>query len=200
MHNPFDCGYFTEYDLKDAGFKKLGHNIRIAKNCTIVGNSNIEIGSNVRIDSYVSIIANANGWVKIGSHVHIGGYCLLSAGSGIELADFSGLSQNVCIYTQTDDYSGNHLTNPTVPEKYTGVAKGAVILGRHVIIGSGSIILPNVKIEEGSSVGALSLVSKSLLPWGVYFGCPVKKLKDRSKKLLELEIALQQEYYPDGNL
>lgn len=193
MTNPFNPGYYNEIDLKDAGFKALGRNVQIDKSCTIIGLENIEIGDNVRIDGYCSLIAAGDGWLKIGSFIHIGGYCLLSAGSGIQMDDFSGLSHGVKIYSQTDDYSGEQLTNPTVPEKYTGVTRGAVTLERHVIIGSGSVILPKVLIGEGSSVGALSLVTKPLEAWGVFFGCPAKRLKHRSKRLLELEAELRQE-------
>lgn len=192
MHPFFNTGYYTENDLKDVGFKALGCNVKIAKDNTIVGLENISIGDNVRIDSYCVIIA-AGGWLDLGSHIHLGGLCYLSAGSGIRMEDFSGLSQGVRIYSQTDDYSGKYLTNPTIPEKYTGVTKGTVVLERHVIIGSGTVILPKVTIGEGSSIGALSLVSKNLEPWGVYFGCPAKRLKDRSKRLLELEAALNKE-------
>jgi acetyltransferase-like isoleucine patch superfamily enzyme len=49
------------------------------------------------------------------------------------------------------------------------------------------IILPNLTLGEGVSVGAHSLVTKSLDPWGIYFGCPVKKIKEREQGLLELE-------------
>lgn len=188
--NPFNPGYYNEHDLKMAGFKAIGHNVQIAKNCTIIGLENIEIGNNVRIDGYCSIIASGNGWLKLGSYIHIGSYCFLSAGDGICMGDFSGLSQGVRIYSRTDDYSGKHLTNPTVPHRYTGITRGAVTLGRHVIVGSGSVILPKVMIGEGSSVGALSLVNKSLESWGVYFGCPAKRLNERSKRLLELEAEL----------
>lgn len=196
--NPFNPGFHNEDDLKEVGFKAIGHNVRIAKNCTIIGLENIEIGNNVRIDGYCSIIAADSGWLKLGSHIHIGGYCLLSAGDGIQMDNFSGLSQGVRIYSSTDDYSGNHLTNPTVPERYTGITRGTVALRRHVIIGSGSVILPRVIIGEGSSVGALSLVTKSLESWGVFSGCPAKRLKDRSKRLLELEAELAQENAQPG--
>ncbi|WP_313083965.1 acyltransferase [Pulveribacter sp.] len=185
--NPFDPGYYTEQDLQKAGFKSLGRHVRIAKNCTIVGLENIAIGDHVRIDGFTTLAAHGCGWLDIGSHIHIGGYCFLAAGHGIQMRDFSGLSQGVRIYSQTDDYSGGSLTNPTVPEKYKNTTKGAVALGRHVIIGSGSVVLPGVCIEEGSAVGAQSLVNKSLPPWGIFFGSPVKRLKSRSKRLLELE-------------
>lgn len=193
MKNLFDPGYYTEHELKEAGFKKIGHNVKIAKTSTIIGLENISIGNNVRIDGYCSIIAAGQGWLTIGSFIHIGGYCLLIAGDGISMQDFSGLSQGVRIYSRTDDYSGQYLTNPTVPEKYTGISRGVVTLGKHAIIGSGSIILPKVTVGEGSSVGALSLVNRSLEPWYIYVGCPAKKLKERSKRILELEAQLMDE-------
>ena len=190
---PFDSGYYSEDDLKNAGFKSLGKNVRIAINNTIIGLENITIGDNVRIDGYCSIIAAKDGWLNIGSYIHIGGWCFLSAGDGIRMEDFSGLSQGVKIYSRTDDYSGKHLTNPTIPEKFTKVTQGTVVLGRHVIIGAGSVILPKVTIGDGSSVGALSLVTKDLGDWGIYAGCPAKLLKARSKRLLELEMQLKKE-------
>lgn len=183
----FDPGYYTDEELKNAGFKSLGTNVSIAKNCTLVGLSNISIGDNVRIDGYCTIIATGEGYLNLGSFIHIGSYCLLSAGAGIVMEDFSGISQGVKIYSRTDDYSGKHLTNPMVPEKFTGVTEGKVELKKHVIVGSGSVILPRVTIGEGSSVGALSLVMKDLDDWGVYFGSPAKKLKVRSNNLLYLE-------------
>lgn len=189
----FDPGYYTESDLREAGFKSIGKNVSIAKNCTIIGLSNISIGDNVRIDGYCSIIAAGTGYVTLGSYIHIGGYCMLSAGDGIVMDDFSGLSQGVRIYSRTDDYSGKFLTNPTVPEKYTGITQGKVELKKHVIIGSGSVILPRITIGQGSSVGALSLVTKSLDDWGVYCGTPAKILKSRSKNLLKLEEELRKE-------
>jgi len=183
----FDSGYYTETELREAGFKSVGKNVSIAKNCTIIGVENISLGNNVRIDGYCSLVAADTGYLKLGSFIHIGSYCYLSAGSGIVMNDFSGLSQGVCIYSKSDDYSGKHLTNPTVPQEFLGVIEGTVELGRHVIIGSGSVILPQVTIGEGSSVAALSLVTKSLDSWGVYIGCPAKRLKARRKDLLELE-------------
>lgn len=189
----FDPGYYTDSDLREAGFKYIGKNVSIAKNCTIIGLPNISIKDNVRIDGNCTIIAPGNGYVRLGSYIHIGSYCMLSAGDGIEMDDFCGLSQGVKIYSRTDDYSGNYLTNPTVPEKYTKITRGKVKLKKHVIIGSGSVILPRVTIGEGSSVGALSLVTKCLDDWGVYFGAPAKKLKRRSKNLLILEEALRKE-------
>lgn len=112
--------------------------------------------------------------------------------------DFSGLSQGVRVYSGSDDYSGSYLTNPTISEMYTKKFISPVRLGRHVIIGSGTVILPGVTIEEGSAVGALSLVTKRLEPWTIYFGNPVKPLKSRRKDLLKLEQQFLQDSASGG--
>lgn len=186
MNNPFNPGYYDEQELRAFGFKAIGSNVRIAKNCTIIGLENISIGDNVRIDGYSTLIA-AGGFINLGSYIHIGGYSLVSGGAGVVMEDFSGLSQGVRIYSKSDDYSGAGLTNPMVPAEYLNVVGGTVTLKRHVIVGSGSIILPKVTVGEGSSVGALSVVTKTLDEWGVFVGSPARRLKARSRKLLELE-------------
>ena len=75
------------------------------------------------------------------------------------MADFSGLSSRITIYSSNDDYSGNNMTNPSIPTEFTNVTHADVIIKKHAIIGSGSVILPGVTIEEGAAVGALSLVN-----------------------------------------
>jgi acetyltransferase-like isoleucine patch superfamily enzyme len=103
------------------------------------------------------------------------------------MEDFSGLSSRVSIYSSNDDYSGNFLTNPTVPSEYTNVSHGDVHLKKHVIVGAGSVILPNVVLEEGVAVGSLSLVTKSVEEYKIVVGNPAKILKDRKRNLKELE-------------
>lgn len=184
--NPFDSGYYESSELRHFGFKSVGEDVKVAKNATLIGLANISLGSHVRIDGHVVIAANS-GTLDLGNYIHIGGGCFLGCVGGIKMEDFSGLSQGVRIYSGTDDYSGRALTNPTVPHHYLKIHVAPVVLGRHVIVGSGTVILPGVVVGEGSSVGALSLVTKSLDPWGMYFGAPAKRLKGRSQKLLELE-------------
>ena len=193
MPELFSPGYFYQNQLREAGFRSVGENVRIAKNCTIIGVENISIGDNVIIDGYCTIVAVGTGWLRLGSHIHIGSYSHLSAGDGIEMQDFSGLSQGVRIYSRTDDYSGNSLTNPTIPPNYSKIIRGTVTLEKHVIIGSGTVVLPKVTLAEGAAVGAQSLVTKNLKPWEIYFGSPVKRLKSRSRDLLANEAMLREE-------
>lgn len=188
----FDNGFYSKAELQSAGFKALGKNVLISKNITIVGVANISIGNDVRIDDFCMLIAPGNGYIHIGNNVHIAAYCLLSAGNGIVLENYSGLSHGVKVYSRTDDYGGDFLTNPTVPDEYTGVIGGVVTISKHVIVGAGTVILPGITIGEGASVGAQSLITKNLEPWFVYFGLPAKKLKKRKKGLLKFELLHQQ--------
>jgi len=103
------------------------------------------------------------------------------------MEDFSGVSSKVSVYSSNDDYTGYHMTNPMVPSEFTGVVHSDVMIGKHVLIGSSTIILPGVTLFEGSAVGALSLVNKDCESFYIYSGNPAKKLCQRSKQLLELE-------------
>jgi acetyltransferase-like isoleucine patch superfamily enzyme len=178
--------FYTENELKNFKFGKLGHSVKIKKNASLYFIENIHIGDYARIDDF-SIIVASNEPVKIGRNVHIASQCYLAASAGLIMSDFSGLSPGVKIYTGSDDYTGKNMTNPTLPKEFTGGPHGGVTLGKHVIIGSSSVILPKVEIGEGSSVGALSLVRNSLAPWGVYAGNPIKKIRPRDRAILEKE-------------
>jgi acetyltransferase-like isoleucine patch superfamily enzyme len=180
--------FYSEKELKQFKFRSIGKNVFIKKNVGLYFTENISIGSNVRIDDNVIIVASKKKTpVKIGNYVHIASNCYLAGSDGIEMMDFTGLAPGVMIFSGSDDYSGKKLTNPMVDKIYTGGKSGKITLRRHVVIGANSVVLPTVTINEGSSVGALSLVSKNLDPWGVYFGIPAKRLKSRYKNILELE-------------
>jgi galactoside O-acetyltransferase len=178
--------YLESAELRVLGCASVGEDVRVHNTCVMVGLENLSFGNHVRVDPFCTLIS-AEGHIRIGDYVHIAGYCSLSAGEGIELADFAGLSHGVRIYTRSDDYTGAALSNPTVPAEFLKVAKGAVRLARHVLIGAGTIVLPGCDIAEGATVGALSLVKSSLAEWGIYAGVPAGRLRDRSRDLLALE-------------
>ena len=186
MHKKLNPGYFSSRNLRKLGFKNIGEEVFIAKDAIIVGFENISIGNNVKIDSNVTFAA-ISGLLSLGSNIHIGGGSHFSCSGSIQIEDFVTISQGVKIYSASDDYSGESLTNPTIPGNYKKVQKEKVIINKHVIIGSNSVILPGSNLEVGSAVGALSLVNGDLEAWSIYAGNPIRKIRDRSKNLLELE-------------
>lgn len=178
--------YLTEVDLKNFGFKSIGKNVRISSDARIYGQENISIGNNVRIDDF-TILSAVNGYINIQNYVFIARNCHLSGFLGIEMHDFSSMAANTVIYSASDDYGGDYLTAQAIPQKYTAHIGGLVIIGKHVIIGSGTVVIGPANIGEGCSIGSMTFVQNELLPWGVYVGIPCKRLKERKKGLLELE-------------
>jgi acetyltransferase-like isoleucine patch superfamily enzyme len=178
--------YYTEEELKSLGLSSYGKNVLISTRSTIYSPHTISIGSNVRIDDFC-VLSGGNGEIRIGSYVHIAVFCAIFGAGGVELKDFSTLSSRVSVHSGSDDPSGNYLTNPTIPSEFLNVIKGKITLHKHVCIGSGSTVLPNVEIGEGSIIGANSLVAKDIPEWGVYLGVPVRKINTRQQGLLELE-------------
>lgn len=179
-------GFYSKEQLEKIGFKFLGENVLISDKTSIYSPENISIGNDVRIDDF-SILSAGGGYINIGNYIHIAAFGAFFGGSGIVMEDFTTTSSRVCIYSVSDDYSGETMTNPMIPEKYKKLEYGKVTIKKHSIIGSGTTILPGVTLEEGTSIGANSLVLKSTEPWGIYAGSPIKKLKDRKKDLLKLE-------------
>lgn len=179
-------GFLTEQQLIGIGFASLGSNVFISDKASIHGASRIRIGSNVRIDDFC-VLSAGEGGVEISNYIHIAVYSSLIGAGKITLSDFCNISSKVAIYSSNDDYSGEYMTNPTVPNEFTNVTHADVMLGKHVIIGSGSVVLPGVTLYEGAAVGALSLVTKDCDAFGVYIGSPAKKIKNRKRNLLEAE-------------
>jgi acetyltransferase-like isoleucine patch superfamily enzyme len=186
MLNP---GYLSEGQLSEIGLKRLGSNVLIAHDAIFIGVENIEIGSNVRIDSNVTLAA-VKGFIKIGNYVHIGGSSHINCTGGVSIGNFVAVSQGVKIYSASDDYSGEYMTNPTVPGHLRRDQIGEINIGDHVILGSGSVILPGVALAKGTAVGALSLIKSSTDEFSIYAGSPAKKIGARARKVEELAAEL----------
>lgn len=172
--------------LEAIGFSSIGFNVFISDRASIYGASRIAIGNNVRIDDFCVISAGAGG-IVIGNYIHLAVYSSLIGRGRITLNDFCNISSRVSIYSSSDDYSGAMMTNPMVPEEYTGVTHADVTIGRHVIVGSGSVVLPGVTLKDGAAVGALSLVRDDCQAYGVYAGTPAHFVRERKREMLEAE-------------
>lgn len=176
--------FYSKEELKKIGFKKIGDDVFISRKASIYGADKILIGNNVRIDDFCIL----SGKIEIGNFVHIAAFSALYGGDkGIFIGDFANLSSRVSVYSISDDYSGESLTNPMIPDEYKNVLSMPVYIRKHVIIGSTSVVLPGVELREGSSFGAFSFINHSSDEWSINAGIPFKKVSERSKKLLKQE-------------
>jgi len=173
--------FYSQMELEAIGFKQLGCDVFISRKVSLYGVDKMIIGSHVRIDDFCIL----SGYITLGSHIHISAFSALYGSHGIEMEDYTGLSPRCTVFSASDDFSGDYLISPMSVKELTNVTGGKVLIKKYSQIGAGSVILPNLTIEEGVALGAMSLVKKTLTEWGIYAGIPAVRIKERTKGLLE---------------
>lgn len=174
--------FFSQEELESIGFKTIGSSVLISRNAMFYGVDKISIGDHVRIDDFCILSGN----ITLGSHIHISAYCALYGSYGIEMDDYTGLSPRCSVFSATDDFSGDYLISPMVDKAQFNVTGGKVVIRKYSQVGAGCVILPDLTIEEGVAVGAMSLVNRTLPEWSICAGVPVKRIKERRNGLLKL--------------
>lgn len=107
------------------------------------------VGDNVRIDSGHADL------IYVGDHAHITGGCRL-----------------LCHQRDLRDYRvGDDAAK--LPYRL-----GEIHIGKGVMIGMESLIMPGVTIGDGAIVGAYSLVTKDIPAWTIATGRPAKPIKE----------------------
>lgn len=176
--------FLSPTELLKIGLRHIGEDVQISRKASFYGAHEIEIGNHVRIDDFCIL----SGRIRLGNYIHVAAFCAFYGGtSGIEVDDYANFSSRISVYAVSDDYSGYSMTNPMIPNIYKRIDDRQVRIGRHVIIGAGSVLLPGITLHEGSAVGALSLVNSNIPNWSIYGGVPAKFIKQRNKHLLEFE-------------
>lgn len=133
---------------------KIGKNVYLAENATIVGD--VEIGDDCSIWFNAVLRGDVNS-IKIGNKVNIQDGSVLHTlyqKSTIEIGDNVSIGHNVCIH-------------------------GAKVED-NVLIGIGATVLDQVIIGSNSIIAANSLVLSGTIiePGSIYAGVPAKKVKD----------------------
>lgn len=132
-------------------FDEASSDINIEKNVFFGSGRGFKIGSR----SGLGINARLQGPLTIGDNVMMG--------------------PDVMVYTQ------NHNTDRTdIPMIEQGNSeKREVVIGNDVWIGARCIIMPGVKIGDGSILAAASVITKDVPPYSVVGGVPAKLIKMR---------------------
>lgn len=174
-----NAAFLSVEELAALEFAFLGEGVRIHSTCVLVNTHRMSIGDGVRIDPFSLLSAGDS--IHIGNHVHVATQCIVMGSAAIHMGDFAGLSHGARVLSASDDFKGGCLIGPTVPEIYRNVDARPVRLERHAVVGAGTIVLPGSVLEEGATVGALSLVTKRLLAWTVNFGTPARQCGVRDR-------------------
>lgn len=111
--------------------------------------------------------------LKIGNGVGIGWFAELDARGGITINDNTNISSHVKLITGSHDIDDPYFTADFRP----------IIVGHHVWIGTGAIILQGVTIGDGSVVAAGAVVTKDIPPYEIWGGVPAKFIRKRTMDL-----------------
>ena len=175
------------------GFHRVGSNVKVYKMAIILSPETVTLGSDIIIDDFVFIGAHKR--LVLGNRVHISSHSSITGGGRVLLSDFSGMGSGVRLISGTDDFTDGRLNGSAIPQEFRETHRGTIILEPHAIIGTNAVVLPDVTIGEGATVGAGSVVTRSLEPWGVYVGSPARRIKTRPRDVvLENERRLFEKY------
>ena len=157
--------FYSNKELKRIGFQKIGENVQINRTVKFY-NFHGTIGSNCRIDNFSILI----GRVLISNNIHISAFNLISATlkNKIKIDNFSGTAPKCYLSTSGENYFSDDTSNPTMSKKLrNNTNTGDIIIGKKVVIGTGSIIVPgkknrNIIIGDNVSIGSKSFINNSI--------------------------------------
>jgi acetyltransferase-like isoleucine patch superfamily enzyme len=149
-----------------ARLRHCGQNTKIYPFARIAAPEMISIGNGCQIDDF-TFLAGGQG-IILGNRVHIASYSSIVGGGHAIMENFSGLAASCRIVTGSEEFMGEGLTNPCAPKEFRFPKTGEVVIEKHALLFTNVIVLPDVVIGEGCVIGANSIVTRSIEPWGVY--------------------------------
>ena len=161
--------YFARY--LPISYSKIFGNISKSTRKNIVKHIFKKCGENVNVERLASF--GSGRLVEIGDNSGIGINCLIPHNIII--------GKNVMMGPDVIILSHNHnFSRIDVPMNSQGMQEDLInIIEDDVWIGTRAIIMPGIKISEGSIIGAGSVVTKDVPPYSIVGGNPAKLIRKR---------------------
>lgn len=151
----------------------LGKDVEIDPSSSI---NNIKTGNNVKIAKRCSVFGGPDNLIEIGDGSYIGMNTLLNGFSAkLIIGKRVSIAQNVNIMTDSGPNASEKM------QEFFPIEKKETIIGDDCWIGTGSIIMPGVKLGKMCVVAANSFVSTSFPEFSVIGGNPAKFIKKLEK-------------------
>jgi galactoside O-acetyltransferase len=151
--------------------KWCGDNVRIHPLAKICKPENVSLFSNCTIGDFVFIWGGKRTDVGKYSHIQVG--VKIWGGGEMIIGNFVSVGVGSVLLSAVYDHRSGIPMVDHLPESEANTIYGRLEIGDNAYIGANCTIMP-VKIGEGAVVGAGSVVTKNLEPWGIYVGNPAK--------------------------
>jgi len=116
---------------------------------------------------------NSPGLFSIKENSTINQFCHIDNRGGIDVGSNVSISPKVSLITASHDLNDEGARGLT----------GAIIIEDYVFIGYNALVLKSCTLKTGSVLGAMSLLTSSTEPYGIYFGAPATLKKIRNKNI-----------------
>jgi len=115
-----------------------------------------------------------SGYIRLGHNCEIGPYCVLWGAGGIEMGDNVHIGSHVNITAHEALHIEPDISDPMLPLAFKFAP---VVIEDHVIICSGTSIIPGVRIGHHSMIGAGAVVIDDIPPCSLAVGVPATVVK-----------------------
>ena len=171
--------------------KFCGDGVRLYPLCKMIHPAAAELDSHCQIMDFSFIDAGKS--LKVGKYSTITWQCLIEGGAQTYIGDRVFLGPGTKILTSTYELNGYYAIEH-IPDECRATRYGDIRIEDDAYLGANVTVLPGITIGEGAVIGANSLVTKNVEPWGIYVGTPCKKVgerikptESRQKRLFELD-------------
>lgn len=135
--------------------------------------------------------------ISIGERVSIGAEAILAADAPIIIGDDTMVASRVIINTSTHSYKNNPMWKVRISRP--------IKIGKHVWIGSNTIILPGIIVGDYSVIGSGSIVIGHIPEKTIVAGNPARIIKYRELPPVDTSsvypgIAIYKDYLPDDQI
>ncbi len=162
--------------MRDAEIRDAYPETIIASNVTVRGVERVRMGRKVFLDhgAYLnpSTVNNGRGFIHIGDNVEIGPYSVLWGGGGLTIGSNVHMGAHVHITTQ----QGRPVPLSQTELLPLPVDVAPVTIEDHVLIYSGAIIVPGVRVGHHAVIAAGAVVIDDVEPGTLVGGVPARPL------------------------
>jgi bifunctional UDP-N-acetylglucosamine pyrophosphorylase/glucosamine-1-phosphate N-acetyltransferase len=163
------------------GPTRIGSGARIGPNSQLYG---AVLGEAVTVNQSVILNSQVGSHVRIGPFAHLRGHSVLGSdvaiGNYVELKNailHDGVKANHLAYLGDSEVGErSNIGAGTITCNYDGVKKNRTEIGKDVFIGSNSSLVAPIRIGDGASTGAGTVLIRDLEPGGRAVGNPARSL------------------------